>query len=418
MTSTSARHSPAGATLPRHASHLRRVSVLRAVSLTLVGALTFVTVGLASAATRLQGNIDKVEITGLLGTDRPTPKAKDPDDPNSGHAMNIVLLGSDDRGDGEVVGDGVEGMRSDTTIVLHISADRSRVELVSIPRDSMVDIPSCTMTDGSETAARYGMFNSAFATGWDNGQDLASAAGCTVKTIESLTGVYIDGYFIVDFAGFETMVNALGGVTMCIPEDVDAPKADNLVLTAGVQTLDGTQALSYARARTGTGLGDGSDTTRIGRQQEMLSAMVREVFEQNLLTDLPALYQFVDAATKSLTANPELASATSLSGLAFSMRGVRSNNITFLTIPWAHPANKNRVVWTSEAAQIWANIADDVPAVTVAEPEPTTEPTAAATGEETTEQPDDGTAAEPTPTETKQAGREPFTPDDTTSVCG
>lgn len=404
---------------PRHASRLRSHRIARAVSLTLVGALTFVTVGVVSAASRLQSNINAVSIDDMLGTDRPTPKAADPDDPNSGQELNIVLLGSDARGDGEVVGDGVEGMRSDTTIVLHVSADRQRVELISIPRDSMVDIPSCTMTSGATTAARFGMFNSAFAIGWDNGGDIASAAACTVKTIESNTGVPVDGYFVVDFAGFEQMVDALGGVTMCIEQDIDAPKADHLVLSAGVQTLDGRTALSYARARTGTGLGDGSDINRIGRQQQMLAAMVNEALGQNLLTDLPSLYGFVDAATSSLTANPELASATSLAGLAFSLRGVRTNDITFMTIPWVdYAAQAGRVQWAPEAAEIWAAIASDQPILgTDAEPEADAETSG---GSADTETADAETSAEPEPepTATKEAGREPFTPADTTSICG
>ena len=120
----------------------------------------------------------------------PSPtKEPDPDDPNAGQAVNILILGSDQRdGVNAEIGGEVAGMRSDTTMVLHISADRSRVELVSIPRDSLVDIPSCTMTNGKTTRATHGMFNSAFATGWDNGGDMTSAAACTINTVQQNTG--------------------------------------------------------------------------------------------------------------------------------------------------------------------------------------------------------------------------------------
>ena len=225
--------------------------------MSIVAIVTFAGVGVTVAGARLQGNVDARPVNDLV-KNRPT-KHSNPDDPNAGKALNVLVMGSDSRGDGEDVDDGVDGMRSDTTIVVHISADRSRVELVSIPRDSKVAIPACTVTGGGTTEPRTSIFNSAFAIGWTAGQDVASAAACTISTVESLTGVYIDHYTVVDFGGFRDMVDALGGVSMCIPNDIDAPKAGNLKLTAGYQRLDGKTALKYARARTGKGLGDGSD---------------------------------------------------------------------------------------------------------------------------------------------------------------
>lgn len=411
--------------VPRHARTTRNHRAVRAVALSVVGVLTFVGVGLTSATARLQGNIGTGEVTQLLGGDRPE-KAADPDDPNAGKDLNILLMGSDSRGDGDVVDDGVGGMRSDTTIVLHVAADRSRAELVSIPRDSFVQIPSCTGTGGGTSAATAGRFNAAFSLGWSVGGDVASAAACTIKTVEALTGVYIDHYAVVDFAGFENMVDALGGVPICVPNDIDAPKAD-LKLTAGFQTLDGKDALGFARARTGVGVGDGSDTNRIGRQQQLMSAMVNEALSQSLVTDLPKLYSFLDAGTSSLTTNPELASVPNLAGLAYSLRGLRAKDITFMTIPWVpNPADNNEVVWTQEAMTVWANMASDDPIVPESEPEtpadaatptepeapadPTDEPAASTT--EPTE------PSEPEPTETKSAGREAFTGADVTAACG
>lgn len=382
----------------------------------LIGIVTFIGVGVVSATMRLEGNVKAESVDELLGGARPT-KVSNPDDPNSGAALNIVLLGSDDRGDGDVVDDGTDGMRADTTIVMHISSDRKRVELVSIPRDSYVNIPSCTMRNGVTTAPSTQRFNAAFAIGADQGGDVASAAACAITTIESLTGVYIDGYAVVDFGGFKDMVNALGGVPICIPNDMTAPKAE-LDLKAGFQTLNGKDALGFARARTGVGVGDGSDTNRIGRQQELLSAMSAEVFDQNLLTDLPNLYSFLDAATSSITADPNLASAKNLAGLGFSLRNIKSSNIAFLTIPWVpNPSNSNEVIWAATAPEIWQNMVNDVPLVPElfeSEPEPTDSASPSPSDEPGTDEPSDSESA---PEPTKKPGQDPFTSDDVTSVC-
>ena len=159
----------------------------------------------------------------------------------------------------------------------------------------MVPIPACTVTGGGTTkASSRSMFNSAFSRGWDAGKDLASAATCTQMTVEQISGVRTDGFVVVDFAGFQTMVDALGGVPMCIPEALDDADA-NLHLAAGDQVLTGTEALALARAR--HGLSDGSDTYRMGRQQALLAAMTKSILSKNLLTDLPSLVRFLDAAT-------------------------------------------------------------------------------------------------------------------------
>src|SRR5690606_13051150 len=107
--------------------------------------------GAATAYSRLQNNIESADVEHLLG-ERPPEPTPDPDDPNAGTPVNILVLGSDTReGNSGVASDDVDGQRSDTTIVMHISADRQRVELVSIPRDSLVDIPTCERSDGSSS---------------------------------------------------------------------------------------------------------------------------------------------------------------------------------------------------------------------------------------------------------------------------
>ena len=347
---------------PSHARALRTHGAVRTVGLVATAVLAFGAVGGAAAVSSIVGNISGSSALDLV-EDRPAPSTPDPDDPHAGKPLNILVMGSDERGgeNGHEV-EGVEGMRSDTTILVHVSADRSRVEMVSIPRDSRVDVPACNTTSGRTTAPANTRFNAAFANGATVGGDVDSAAACTITTVESLTDVFVDGFVVVDFAGFQNMVTAIGGVPICIPEAIDSPKAD-LKLEAGMQTLDGAQALGFARAR--YGVGDGSDLSRIGRQQQLLAATVNQVLSKNVLSDLGQVYGFVDAGTKSLTMSDNLSSIPSLAGLAFSLKGATSGNITFMTVPNApDPQDPDaKVVWTSEADELWAKVRADEPIV-------------------------------------------------------
>ncbi|QTE31317.1 LCP family protein [Pengzhenrongella sicca] len=379
------------------------------MALLVTAVLAFSITGAATAYTRLQSNITSANVVDLLGDDRPEQAATpDPNDPNAGQALNILLMGSDVRdGENAEIGGDVSGMRSDTTIVLHLSADRTRADLVSIPRDTLVDIPACARSDGTTSEAQDGQFNAAFSIGSESGQ-VSDAAACAIRTVEENTGVFINEFVVIDFAGFTRMVDALGGVPICIPNDMSSPKA-GLELTAGQQTLDGVTALAYARARTGTGVGDGSDTNRLGRQQQLLAAMVRTVQSQNLLTDLPNLLQFLNAATSSITASTTLASIPNLTGLAFSLRGTASSNITFMTIPFAAaPSDPNRVVMTDEADAIWAALAADQPITPAAEPVAPVDPAATP----------DPSADASVEQETPVPGKDAITAETVTAVCG
>jgi len=380
---------------PRHARFLHTHGVAKVVGLVLVGALAAVSSGAYAFVRHYQGNIDSNDTSFLVAKDK---KSKDPSDPDAGHDLNILILGSDSRGgaNGSIVKDKNGGQRSDTTIVLHISADRKRMEAVSIPRDSLVDIPACQIdSKGHSTGTSpHTMFNAAFsfgadkakAIGGDESAQIAGGAACTWQTVESTTGITLDGYIVLDFSGFEGMINALGGVPMCIPTDIDAPKA-NLELKAGYQTLRGKTALGYARAR--EGVGDGSDLSRIKRQQELMGAISNKVFSQNFLTDSPKLLKFLDAATKSLHTSKSdgglnLGSITSIAGLGLSLRHMSSSDVTFLTIPnGADPTNRNRVVWSEPAAsEIWTKLAEDKP-LTAAEEKAAKKAKAASTAKAT-----------------------------------
>lgn len=376
----SPRHALPVRRVPRHAAGFRRHAVLRAIALGVTSVLAFGVAGAATAYNRLQNNITSADVEHLLG-ERPDEPTPDPTDPNKGVPVNILVMGSDTReGQEGVTNDKVDGQRSDTTILVHISAERDRVDLVSIPRDSLVDIPECLRSDGTSSRARSNeMFNAAFALGGQNGS-VTDAAACTQKTVEAATGVYIHHFVVIDMAGFVTMVDALGGIPMDIPQPIRSRKA-RLDLDAGHQVLDGRTALGYARARTGEGL-DGSDLGRIERQQMLLGATAQEVLRKNLLTDVPELLAFLNAAARSLTVSSKIAAIPDMAGLALSLQGISSENINFLTVPVAAaPSDPNRVVWTSEADDLWQALRDDVPLTTGEEetvPETTTDGSASA----------------------------------------
>lgn len=351
---------PSAPVVARHVRRFRTHPVLRRVALVVTAVLGFTVTSGATAWIRLENNIETHDVTELLGERPEIQVTPDPEDPAENRPLNLLILGSDERTGEDAIGGAVEGMRSDTTIVAHVSADRTRVELVSIPRDSHVQIPACTRSDGTTSRAQEGRFNSAFAIGAETGE-VSDAVACTLRTVESLTGVYIDGWVVVDFVGFIEMVEAIGGVEMCIPERLYSVEA-SLDLLEGCQTLDGPTALAFARARKGTGLGDGSDLGRVTRQQDLMAAMVDKVLSSNLLTDSAGLYRFVSSATRSLTTDPETGNIGSIVGLGFSLRGLSGDDLTFMTVPVAtYAPDPNQVVWTAEADEVWQNIARDLP---------------------------------------------------------
>jgi len=375
----------------RAAAHLKKTVSLRhrgrVVALAFFAVLLTVgsTVGIGYSI--LQGNITKDNPEELIGTERPDLKDTE--------AMNILVLGSDVRSgasdvDGAGAAGAVSGMRADTTMIVHISADRSRVDIVSIPRDTLVDIPSCSVrnepgsTETFDTDEQYNaMFNSAFAIGGQTG-DVGSAAACSMKTVEAFTGIRLSGYIVVDFGSFQEIVEALGGVPMYFEEDMYDSLA-GLDVQAGCRLLNGQQALALARAR--KEIGDGSDVGRISRQQDLVGAMAKEVLEMNLLTDLPKLYQVMEAGTKSLSTSDNLGNITTLASLANSLRDINLDSIHLITMPWDWAGS--RVTIGAGADQIWEALANDTPiTVTVNEEGKVVDPNATDTAD--TDDPDTG----------------------------
>ena len=300
-------------------------------------------------------NIQQDDIKGLLGQQ---PVNLHP------QAENILVLGSDTRnGQGSGYGTGLVTDQSDTLMIVHIPADRKWAEIMSVPRDSWVNIPACTMGDGRLSASAQFKIDEAFAIGNLDGNHTALGVACTVKTVEQDTGIYINHFVVVNFSGFKDMVAALGGVEECNPTPIDDPLS-NLHLSAGYHMLTPTQALGYVRAR--YTLGDGSNLERIGRQQAFMSSLVSRVKGQ-LLNPL-AIYRFLDAATRSLTIDSELGGITGLYDLGQSLRDLPQDKIAFFTLPTfprsdVVPSDTANVMWTQpEDNQIFASFRNDVPA--------------------------------------------------------
>src|SRR5579875_1607862 len=348
---------PGGAPPPPAAPspHARRRKVLIWTAGIMAGVVALAAIGVFLLYRHLNGNIQQRDISGLLGS-QPVdlhPKAE-----------NILLIGSDSRfGESAAFGRNLTTDQSDTTMIVHIAANRQWAEVMSIPRDSWVNIPSCEMGNGQMAAPRQFKINEAFAIGNLDGNKTALGVACTVKTIEQDTGIYINHFVVVNFTGFENMVAALGGVQECNDQPINDPLS-GLKLSAGHHMLTPKQALAYVRAR--YTLGDGSDLERITRQQAFMSSLVQRV-KSKLLNPL-AIYRFLDAATKSLTIDTKLGGVSGLYDLASSLRNLPSRKVAFFTLPTyprseVVPGDTANVLWTQpQDNEIFRSFRDDVPA--------------------------------------------------------
>lgn len=329
----------------------------------LLAALGFVVTFAACTWVDVNSIVEKNEVKVIA--QKTTKKEETIIDPNAGKPIDILLLGQDTR-DGEQnaaigQGDTEQGMHNaDTTIVLQIAADRSYVNMVSIPRDSMVDVPACQTTNGMMSAQYHVMFNSIFANAYNIGGDLASAASCTMNAVNALTGLNISQFVVVDFKGMSSMIDAIGGVNICIPLDVQDGYT-GLNLARGMQHLDGTQATQYARMRHGTNT-DGSDVMRTTRQQYLIKTIISEALQKNLFTNAPQLYRLATAALQSLNISSGLADTAVLAGLAMSMKNLSTSRMYAQTVPTvADPADINRVVWAANASSVWEKLVNHMP---------------------------------------------------------
>jgi LCP family protein required for cell wall assembly len=268
--------------------------------------------------------------------------------PKLNGSTNILIIGSDSRAgtDGKF-GRGVLGSRSDTSMLLHLSPDHTHAYVISFPRDSMVPIYSCLPDHEGhpgQTAAPGGqeMLNATFSAG---------GAPCLWKTLEQTTHIHIDHFVEVGFDSFQNIVNDVHGIKVCLPFAIHNPQA-HLNLPAGLQTVNGAEALAFVRLR--ENIGDGSDLQRIQRQQLFLASAAQKIKQTNLLGDYKVLRDVGHAITTDLT-------LTQMLSIANSLKGLSTASVRFITVPVIpDPADVNRLLWeTPQATTLFSAVAHD-----------------------------------------------------------
>ncbi|MEU8603233.1 LCP family protein [Streptomyces parvulus] len=275
--------------------------------------------------------------------------------------LNILLIGSDSRAsDANVALGGGRNNRDnpplgDVQMLIHLSADRKSAAVVSIPRDTRVDIPAC---EDAETGEKFPATNTIINESLGRG-----GAGCTLATWENLTGVYIDHWMTIDFAGVVSMADAVGGVEVCVNQNVwdrplpGVPGGSGLKLEAGRTKVQGEQALQWLRTRHAWG----SDPLRARAQHMYMNSMIRTLKQQNVFTDTGRLMNLAEAATKSLTVSEEIGTVKKLYDLGMQLKTVPTDRITMTTIPTVpDDQDANHLLPAADADKMWAMVRDDV----------------------------------------------------------
>ncbi|MGW3244197.1 LCP family protein [Streptomyces sp. NPDC001070] len=280
------------------------------------------------------------------------------------NALNILLLGADGRNSEENLKLGGakytkgEAPRADVIMLVHLSADRSNMSVVSIPRDTRVPIPKCTdpKTGRTFAATTHAIINESLARG---------GPGCTLATVQNLTGVYIDHWMTIDFAGVVKMADAVGGVEVCVKQPVwdhptrQQPGGSGLKLDKGKQKISGKKALQWLRTRHAFE----SDLGRAKAQHMYMNSMVRELRSQNIFTDGGRLQALAEAATKALQVSEEIGTPKKLYDLGMQLKSVPSNRITMLTMPPVTDTENDQHYMPDPVAapKVWSRLVHDEP---------------------------------------------------------
>ncbi|MGW5232525.1 LCP family protein [Streptomyces nodosus] len=277
-------------------------------------------------------------------------------------AFNILIIGTDKRtGKGnEGYGDAGSIGHADTNILLHVAKDRSNATALSIPRDLVDDIPDCPtkQPDGSTKVIPGTLqhrFNESLG---QEGRD----PGCTMRTVEAITGITPDHFMMVDFNAVKTLTTAVGGVDVCVAKDIDDSKS-HLKLSKGTHPIEGEQALAFLRTR--HSFGNEGDLDRIKAQQQFLGSLARKMTSSDTLTDPGKLLDLAEAATKALTVDTGIGKVSTLKDVALELKKVPPKNITFLTVPVKdNPADgvvkKTVILEPSQAPAVFEAIRNDV----------------------------------------------------------
>lgn len=289
-----------------------------------------------------------VDLTGL--TDRPS---KTP-------GTTFLLVGSDDRtGLSRTqraqlkLGKLDYGRHTDTMMLVHISQSDGHVAIVSIPRDSLVKIPRWQDEKGNFFDTDSNRINVAYGRG---------GPALVVSAVEGATGLRIDHYLEIDFAGFTNIVEAIGGVEICVDRPLkDAPSG--LDIPAGKSILSTSQALAFVRARQ---LDADSDISRVERQRSFVLALGKKIVAKDLFMNPPALSKVIDAVSQSVRADTDL-SFSELVAIASSLRKIQANKIEMTTVPienssFSAPGIGSVVLWNERKAKnLFDKIARDLP---------------------------------------------------------
>ena len=289
------------------------VSVL-AILITLT--ITFVAVAAYAAFRNVYDSIRHVVVTnGELGK-RP---------PKLNGSENILIIGSDSRtGTHGRYGRGIQGSRSDTSMILHIPPTHTGAIVISLPRDTMVPIYGCTRDDNGhpgqqEQPGVLEQLNTTFSNG---------GPACLWKTLEQVTRIHIDHFVMVNFGGFKSIVDDVGGVPVCLPFAIKDP-ASKLNLPAGKSVVKGSQALAFVRERH---IGYGSDLQRINRQQVFLASLAQKIKQSSSLTNPAKLYSLTHDIASSLTTDSGL-TFTDMYAIANSLKGLSTSALQFIMAP-------------------------------------------------------------------------------------
>ena len=259
--------------------------------------------------------------------------------PSSG-PLNIVVAGLDERSGLTRhqqqllhVGANTGELDTDTLMLVHVSASHRFVQVVSLPRDSWVNIPGHGMNK----------INSALGLG---GPQLM------VQTVEQATGLTVNDYIEVNFLGFVKVIDALGGVNICLPYAVD-DQYSGLHMSAGEHHVNGITALEFARDRHSFAT---SDLARIQDQQQLISTALSEGISSGMLADPVRLERFLSAAAATVKVDQGF----NVVRLADEMRGISAHDVTFTTVPLANlnyqtPTGESAVQWNTSAASALFN---------------------------------------------------------------
>ncbi|MFF3938769.1 LCP family protein [Streptomyces phaeofaciens] len=277
-------------------------------------------------------------------------------------ALNILLIGSDarDSAENQKLGgarDTFDGTPlADVQMLLHVSADRTNMSVVSMPRDTLIDIPKCTDPDTGQSygASSRAMTNESLGRG---------GAGCTVATWEKLTDIHIDHFMMIDFSGVVSMADAIGGVPVCVDANVyshtSTGKGSGLKLEEGTTSIKGKQALQWLRTR--YGFEDDTDLARAKAQHMYMNSMVRELRANAKLSSPNKLRKLAEAATKAITVDDGLDTITKMYDLANELQKVPTERITMTTMPNRYDTyDTGRVVPTEDADKLFRLVREDI----------------------------------------------------------